>query len=256
VKRTLAVIAPPLAVLAVIVIVWESAVRVLGLAPYLLPAPTAIAQEAWAHRAELGTATLLTGAAAVVGLLASIAGGLLIAFVFAQSPLVARSLFPYAIFFQTVPIVAIAPLIIIWFGTGFGSVVLVAFIVAVFPIVTNATAGLTSVGRDLRDLFAVHDASRWQMLWKLRLPHAIPQVVTGAKVSGGLAVIGAIVGETFAGYAAGARGLGYLVVVTANQLKTAYLFAVVLASTLLGLVVFGMLSLLGDAVTRRWRDVA
>jgi NitT/TauT family transport system permease protein len=175
--------------------------------------------------------------------------------VFAQSRTVARSLYPYAIFLQTVPIVAIAPLVIIWSGPGFRSVVLIALLVAVFPVITSATTGLTSIDRDLRDLFRLHHATRWQTFWKLRLPHALPDLATGAQVSGGLAVIGAIVGEVFAGYGAEARGLGYLVTVTASQLKTAYLFAAVIASTLLGLVFFGILGWLRDVVTARWRDV-
>src|SRR5262249_10840713 len=161
------------------------------------------------------------------------AGGLAVAFVFAQSRTLARALYPYAIFLQTVPIVAIAPLVIIWSGPGFRSVVLIAFLVALFPVVTSATAGLTAVDRDLVDLFRIPRAARWQPFWTRRLPHALPDVVTGAQVAGGLAVIGAIVGEVFAGYGAEARGLGYLVTVTASQLKTAYLFAAVIACTLL-----------------------
>jgi len=131
----------------------------------------------------------------------------------------------------------------------------IAFLVCVFPIITSGTTGLTSVDRDLRDLFRIHGASRWQTFWKLRLPHALPDIVTGAQAAGGLAVIGAIVGEVFAGYGAEARGLGYLVTVTAAQLKTAYLFAAIIASTLLGLVFFGVLGWIRAVVTRRWRDV-
>ncbi|HLK10212.1 MAG TPA: ABC transporter permease subunit [Candidatus Binatia bacterium] len=249
-------IGPPLAVLGLAALLWHAAVVVFALPPYVLPPPAAVAAEAWRHAGELGAASALTGAAALAGLAASVVGGVLVAFVFAQSRLLARSLYPYAIFLQTVPIVAVAPLIILWFGTGFGSVVVVAFIVGVFPVIAGATAGFTSVERDLVDLFRVHGATRWQVFWKLRLPHAVPQLVTAAEVSGGLAVVGAIMGEVFAGYGAGARGLGYLVVVTAGQLKTAYLFAVVLAATGLGLVVFGALRLTGDAVCARWRDVA
>jgi NitT/TauT family transport system permease protein len=234
---------------------WHAAVVATDAPPYLVPAPIAVAREAWTHAAELTVATLRTAAAATVALAASVAGGLVIAFVLAQSATLARALYPYAIFLQTVPIVAVAPLVIIWSGPGFRSVVLIAFLVAVFPIVTSATTGLTSVDRDLRDLFRVHGASRWQTFWKLRLPHALPDVVTGAQVSGGLAVIGAIIGEVFAGYGAQARGLGYLVTVTASQLKTAYLFAAVIACTLLGLAVFGALGWLRHAVTARWRDV-
>jgi NitT/TauT family transport system permease protein len=245
----------PIAVAGLVVALWHLAVVATGIAPYLLPPPLAVANEAWAHAGELAAATLRTGTAAGVALAASVAGGLAVAFVFAQAPLVARSLYPYAIFLQTVPIIAIAPLVIIWSGPGFRSVVVIAFLVAVFPIITSGTTGLTSIDRDLRDLFRVYRASRWQTFWKLRLPHALPDVVTGAQVAGGLAVIGAIVGEVFAGYGADARGLGYLVTVTAAQLKTAYLFAAIIASTLLGLVFFATLGWIRAVVTRRWRDV-
>ncbi|MGH7895742.1 MAG: ABC transporter permease, partial [Candidatus Binatia bacterium] len=222
---------------------------------YLVPPPGDVAREAWLHAGDLAAATARTGMAAGGALTLSIVAGLAVAFVFAQSSLVARSLYPYAIFLQTVPIIAIAPLVIIWSGPGLRSVLLIAFLVCVFPIITSGATGLTSVDRDLRDLFRIHGASRWQTLWKLRLPHALPDIVTGAQVAGGLAVIGAIVGEVFAGYGAEARGLGYLVTVTAAQLKTAYLFAAIIACTLLGLVFFAALGWIRAVVTRRWRDV-
>jgi NitT/TauT family transport system permease protein len=248
-------IGPPLATAVVVVLVWHVAVVATGIAPYLLPAPGVVAREAWAHLGDLAAATLRTASAAILALAASIAAGLAIAFVFSQSRTIARSLYPYAIFLQTVPIVAIAPLVIIWSGPGFRSVVLIAFLVSLFPIVTSATEGLTSIEGDLHELFRISRATRWQTFWKLRLPHALPDLVTGAQVAGGLAVIGAIMGEVFAGYGAEARGLGYLVTATASQLKTAYLFAAVIACTLLGLVVFGALGWLRAVVTARWRDV-
>jgi NitT/TauT family transport system permease protein len=231
-------IGPPLATAVVVVLVWHAAVVATG-TPYLLPAPDVVARGAWAHGGDLAAATLRTATAAVVALAGSIVAGLAVAFVFSQSRTIARSLYPYAIFLQTVPIVAIAPLVIIWSGPGFRSVALIAFLVSVFPIITSATAGLTSIEGELHELFRICRATRWQTFWKLRLPHALPDLVTGAQVAGGLAVIGAIMGEVFAGYGAEARGLGYLVTATASQLKTAYLFAAVIACTLLGLVVFG-----------------
>jgi len=247
---------PPLASLALGLVVWHVAVAATGVAPYLLPPPGDVAHEAWIPAADLVAATARTGGAALAGLALSLVVGLAVAFVFAQSATIARSLYPYAIFLQTVPIVAIAPLVIIWSGPGFRSVVVIAFLVSVFPIVTSATTGLTAVDRDLHDLFRIHRATRWQTLTKLRFPHALPELVTGAQVAGGLAVIGAIMGEVFAGYGADARGLGYLVTVTASQLKTAYLFAAVIACTLLGLIFFGALGWIRSAVTARWRAVA
>lgn len=246
----------PLAVLAAVLVGWHVAVTALDLPAYLLPSPLAVAAEAGEHAGDLARATGVTGAAALAGFGASTVLGLLIGFAFARWRVVARSFYPYAVFLQTVPIVAIAPLIVIWSGPGFRSVVLVAVLVSVFPVITAATAGLGGVERDLVELFRVHDASAWQTLWKLRLPHAVPQLVAGAQAAGGLAVVGAIAGEIFAGYGTSAPGLGYLILVTSGQLRTAYLFAAVLSCTLLGLLVFGTLALVGRLVTARWRDVA
>jgi NitT/TauT family transport system permease protein len=160
-------------------------------------------------------------------------------------------LFPYAIFLQTVPIVAVAPLIVIWFGAGFPSVVLVSFVLSVFPILSNAVTGLVRVDPELLELFQIHNATRWQILTKLRLPHAVPMVVAGAKVSSGLTVIGAIVGEFFAGYGAQTPGLGYLILQSSGQLRTELLFACVAASTLLGLSVFLATGLVAKLVLAR-----
>jgi NitT/TauT family transport system permease protein len=246
----------PLVVFASILLGWHAAVVALAIPTYLLPGPATVTAEAWAHAGELLRASAVTGAAALLGFLLSLVSGVLVAFAFAQSRVIARSFWPYAVFLQTVPIVAIAPLVVIWSGPGFRSVVLVTWLVGVFPIITSGTAGLTAVEPELLELFRVHNASRWQTLWKLRLPHAVPHLVAGAQASGGLSVVGAIAGEVFAGYGSSARGLGYLIILTSGQLKTAYLFAAVLACTLLGLIAFGTLTLVGNAIGSRWRDAA
>jgi len=151
--------------------------------------------------------------------------------------------------------VAVAPLIVLWSGTGFRSVVIVSFIVSLFPVVTNGTAGLTAIDPDLIDLFQLHGASRWQTLVKLRLPSAVPSIVTGARTASGLAVIGTIVGEFFVGYDPSQWfGLGYLIQQASDQLKTDLLFGAVLLSTLLGLVVFLAVGGVGATILRRWDD--
>ena len=198
-KDVLRAAAPPLVVLFVFLAVWESLVRALDVAPYLLPAPSAIGKALVEHSAELAMGTVLTGLASVLGFASSLFLGALIAFGFSQSRLVQRSFYPYAIFLQTVPILAIAPLIVIWVGTGLLSVVIVAVIISLFPIITNGTTGLTRVDPGHLELFAIHNANRWQQLVALRLPGSIPYFLSGAKVASGLAVIGAIVGEFFAG---------------------------------------------------------
>lgn len=238
---------PPAALLALVVAGWEAGVRLGDVPAYLVPSPGQVCSAAWTHAAELGRATLLTGRGAVYGLSASLLVGTLAALVFSQSRLIQRAAWPYAIFLQTVPIIAIAPLLLKWFGTGMLGVSAVAFMISVFPIIAGGTAGLTSVDPNLLELFALHNASRWQTLSKLRLPNAIPQLVTGAKVSCGLSVIGSIVGETYAG-AGDEFGLGYLIQLTSGQVKTDYAFAALFFSAALGVAMFAAVSLTGAAI--------
>jgi NitT/TauT family transport system permease protein len=152
-----------------------------------------------------------------------------------------------------VPIIAVAPLIVIWLDYGFRSVVMVAFIISLFPIITNATAGLTAIDRNLFELFELSGASRWQLLWKLRFPSSVPHLIVGAKTSAGLAVVGAIVGEIFAGAAMEHDGLGNLINQANNKLNIDFMFAAVFTSTCLGIVIFATLSLAGAWVMARWQ---
>jgi NitT/TauT family transport system permease protein len=254
IARVSRTVLPPLLFLAVFLGSWEAAVRWFELPSYLVPSPIAVFTEAWTSRAELLPASLVTLAGALCGFGLSLFVGTLVAVVFAQAAWIRASLFPYAIFLQTVPIVAVAPLIVIWFGAGFPSVVLVSFVLSVFPVLSNAVTGLVRVDRELLELFELHNASRWQILSKLRLPHAVPMIVAGAKVASGLTVIGAIVGEFFAGYGAQTPGLGYLILQSSGQLKTELLFACVGASTLLGLSVFLSTGLVAHLVLARLEE--
>lgn len=245
---------PPMVAFLVVLSVWQLAVSVFQIKRYLLPGPLLVLAAAQKHSAELLSGFLITGGEAVAGFLCSLIAGTLIACLFSQTRLIRTSLFPYAIFLQTVPIVAIAPLIVIWFGSGFFSVVLVSFIISLFPVITNATAGLIQVDPDLLDLFRLNNATRWQTLYKLRLPSAVPSIITGARIASGAAVIGAIVGEFFAGYAARHKGLGVMIQQIKDNLDTSQMFALVIASTLLGLVIFSIVSLIGQAILKRWYD--
>ncbi len=155
-------------------------------------------------------------------------------------------------FLQTVPIVAIAPLLVLWFGPGLRAVSVSAFIVSVFPVIANTLTGIRSVDPALRDLFRLHGASRVATLGKLTLPASLPHIVTGLRIAAGLAVIGAIVGEFVAGCAEGAAGLGILVLMAYRQLQTDLLFAAVLAAAALGLALFGVVDALGARVLGRW----
>lgn len=254
-RRVLSFVAPPAAVFVLFLAAWHGATLIFELPQYLLPGPMLVANELLANGETLVRATMLTGGRALLGLLLSFIAGLLTACLFSQSRIIQRSLYPYAIFLQTVPVVAIAPLIVTWFGFGNTSVVLVAVIISFFPILASGTAGMTDIDENLRELFAINNASRLQTLLKLRLPNSIPYLVNGVRISSGLAVIGAIIGEFFAAYGRDNIGLGYLIYMTSGQLKTAYLFAAILASTLLGLAIFGAATIIGRVAVSSWKEI-
>ena len=247
-------ILPPLATLAVFLAAWQAAIVAFGLPSFLVPSPWAVACRTWTSRQDLLAASLTTLAGALCGFFAALVGGTLGALLFSQARWIRSSLFPYAIFLQTVPIVAVAPLIVIWFGAGFASIVLVAFVLSVFPILSNGVEGMTRVDPQLLELFSLHNANGRQILFKLRLPHSVPYLVAGAKVASGMTVIGAIVGEFFAGYGAAHPGLGYLILQSSGQLRTDLLFSCVGASTLLGLSVFAATGLVSRAILERLEE--
>lgn len=243
---------PPIAALALLLGVWEVLTRALDVRAFLLPPPSAIARVAILKHTVLLQGALTTGRAALTGFALSVVLGVLAAIVLASSRLVERAFYPYTLFLQTVPIVAIAPLLVLWFGPGFKAVAVAAFIVSVFPVIASTLTGLHSVDPALRDLFKLYGAGRAATLVKLTFPSALPHIVTGLRVASGLAVIGAIVGEMVAGFAEDAPGLGITVMVAYKQFQTDLLFAAVLTSTALGIVLFGAVNLAGARVLRRW----
>ncbi len=243
-------LAPPFVLFIFLLIAWHLGTKFFAIPHYIFPSPQAVYVATVNHFPEIIQASLLTAAAALSGFLLSFFIGLGAAFLFSEFSLLRRSCYPYAIFFQTVPIVAIVPLIITWFDVGFQSIVIIAFIISIFPIITNGTVGLSEVDTNLYSLFTLYSASRWQILCKLKIPHAIPYLVAGARISVGLSIIGAIVGEFYAGYGTSHYGLGYLILLAAHQIKTAYLFALILASTLLGLIFFGAANGVGNFLLR------
>ena len=163
-----------------------------------------------------------------------------------------QSLVPYAMFLQTVPVVAVAPLFVLWFGIGFGSVAASSFIVAVFPVINAAAAGLRAVEPDHRALFVLYKASRWQTFWRLEVPSAAPFLAAGLRSASGLAVIGAVVGEFVSGHAEGNAGLGTIVLAANRQMQTSLMFAAVLCCSVTGLAMFGAVSLGARAYLGRW----
>lgn len=252
--RSASTIGYPLLALVIVLVGWHCVVAVWRLPAVLLPGPWQVFLSAIEQAPKLFSAALMTFIAAAGGFIASLVVGTFVAMLFSQSPIFRKSLYPYAIFLQTVPIVAIAPIVVIWFGEGTMAVIVIAFVVSLFPIISNATAGMTSIASDLQDLFRLNGASRWQRLAKLQFPHALPQIVNGAKVSAGLSVLGAIVGEFFAGAGASRPGLGYLVFAANRQLRMDFLFAAVFVCTLLGVMMFAAISWFGDRYLLYWMD--
>jgi len=192
-------IAAPIAIGILFLALWEGGVRLSGVPVYILPAPSDVAQSLWVDGPSLMGSLFVTLRITLAALAAAAIGGGLIALVFSLSRIVEISFFPYAITLQVTPIVAIAPLIIIYVRRPFLALLVCAWIVAFFPIVSNTTVGLNSADRNLLALLRLYGASRWQVLWYLRMPTALPYFLAGLRISGGLALIGAVVGEFVAG---------------------------------------------------------
>lgn len=240
----------PLLLLVLLLGAWQLLVTGCRISPVILPGPLSIVHAAVRGRAELLHAALLTSLAAGTGLLASTLLGSLIAIVFAQSVLIRRACYPYAVLLQTVPIIAVAPIVIVSLGRGFVSISLISCMISLFPVITNTTTGLLQIDPNLLDLFRLHRAGWWQVLLKLRLPSALPYLLTGIRIASGSAIVGAIVGEFFVG--SGQPGLGALIQRKTASLALPELYATVVASTLLGTLVFAAVSLAGERVLQRW----
>jgi NitT/TauT family transport system permease protein len=256
-KSRLITLANAVAVFAALLAIWQLILWIFHVPPYMLPSPWAVARAVVARLPSLVTALTITAAEAGGGLIASVAFGVIIALMFAQSRWVRRMLYPYTILLQTVPIVAIAPLILMWVGAGMPAVTLIAFIISLAPIIANTTQGLISVDENMIHLFLMHNASPGQVLFKLRLPHAVPALFVGIRIASGISVIGAITGELYAGSSrVGQGGLGYSILYASSQLQTDYLFALVLAATVLGFGFFFLVMFLEWYFLHRWHESA
>jgi NitT/TauT family transport system permease protein len=256
-KKLLATAGWPLAVFVALLALWQGACSLFRIPGYILPAPPAVWAAVLERHASLLGAFRITALEAGGGFLLSAVGGVAVALFFAQSATVRRSFYPYTILLQTVPIVAVAPLILMWFGSGLRSVMLVAFIICLFPIIANTTQGLITVDKNLLNLFKMANASRAQILFKLRFPHAVPHLFVGLRISAGISVIGAITGELFASSSAvGEGGLGYSITYANSQLQTDYLFALVLTASALGFAFFFTVLFFEWLCLHRWHEAA
>lgn len=245
--KRLARAVPAFIPLVVVTAAAEFAVREGLVRAYLVPAPSSVLQAMLDSRQELMGALLTTSVSALLGFLLSAVAGTAIAVFLASSRAVQRAFYPYAVFFQTVPVIAIAPLLVIWFGYGMRTVVASAFIVSIFPVIANTLSGILATDPALRDLFRLYGASTFVTLFKLRFPAALPQILTGLRVASGLAVIGAIVGEFIGG-----QGLGSVVDIARTQQRVDKVFAAVLLASVLGLTLFGLINLISYLTLRRW----
>ena len=243
---------PPVVVFVAAAALLEAYVRARDVKIYLLPRPTAVLHTLWAERADLAAALATTASAALVGFAASTLFGAAAAIVLSASTIVRRALYPYTIFFQTVPVVAIAPLLVLWFDAGLVSVAASAFIVSVFPVIANTLAGLLSTDPALVDLFRLYGARPGATLWKLRFPSALPSVFTGLRVAAGLAVIGTVVSEFLVGLLGEDEGLGVKIVGAVKNGRTDRVFAGVLLASLLGLAMFTAVNVASRLALRRW----
>ena len=243
----------PVAVLAIVIYGWDLVVRLNHLPPYILPSPGLVVETLWKDRVVLFDSFLVTLRVTLEALLAAVIGGVALAFVFASSRIVELSLFPIAVILQVTPIVAIAPLMLIYLEPD-TAVLVCAWVVAFFPILANTTLGLNSVDPNLRDLFALSRAGPLQTLTLLRAPSALPYFLGGLRIAGGLALIGAIVAEIAAGSAGQGSGLAFRIVESGYRLNIPRMFAALLLISLAGILIYFILSLVSWLALRRWHE--
>jgi NitT/TauT family transport system permease protein len=230
------------------VLLWEAAVRLTGVPSYLVPGPVAIIGAFLADPSTLLLSLVSTLAVTFAALIAAAVIGVLLALAIAASRLLAAAIQPWAVVLQVTPIVAIAPLIIVWVGNPFAALVVCATIVAFFPVFANTATGLASAPAELVDLFRLYGASRTKTLWLLRLPAALPFFLAGLRISGGLALVGAVVAEFVAGSGGFASGLAYRILEAGYRLQIPRMFAALVLLSLTGIALNLALGLLARAV--------
>jgi NitT/TauT family transport system permease protein len=245
----------PVLMLALVVLVWDLIVRLFAIPPYVLPGPGLVLATLIADASLLWDSLLVTLTITFEGLALAAFGGVALAIAFNQWRLVEYSFYPYAVILQVTPIVAVAPLLLIYLPQPL-AVLTCAWIVAFFPVLANTTLGLNSVDHNLIALFDLYKASRWRVLWNLKLPAALPQMLAGLRIAGGLSLIGAVVAEIAAGSAGAGSGLAYRIAESGYRLNIPRMFAALLLLSLAGVVIFFALSALSYVALRRWHESA
>lgn len=250
-------VAVPVAVGLVFIALWEWACNAFEVPKFVLPAPSLIVAALADNFTSLMGSLWITFRVTVSAFVVAVASGVAMAIVFTQSRVLELALFPYAVVLQVTPVVSIAPLVLIW--VGFDNVefalLILAWLVAFFPILSNTTLGLSSADHNLRDLLQLYGASRWQLFRYLQMPGALPYLLGGMKISGGLALIGAVVAEFVAG-SGGSTGLAWRIIESGNQLRIPNMFAALILLSGLGIVIFFCMTTLQHALLHRWHESA
>lgn len=245
----------PVAVLALLILLWHAVVSFNSIPPFVLPGPLLVLSTLIADWKILGGSLLVTLVTTFEGFALAAIGGIGLAVLFNQSRLLEYSLYPYAVILQVTPVVAIAPLLLIYLPQP-AAVLACAWIVAFFPVLANTTLGLRSVDHNLSALYELYGATRWQVLWNLKLPSAMPQMLAGLRIAGGLSLIGAVVAEIAAGSAGAGSGLAYRIAESGYRLNIPRMFAALLLLSVAGIVIFLALSWITHLALRRWHESA
>lgn len=245
----------PILMLALVLLAWDLVVRLFAIPPYVLPGPGLVFSTLLTDSGLLWQSLLVTLTITFEGFALAAIGGIALAVAFNQWRLVEYSFYPYAVILQVTPVVAVAPLLLIYLPQPL-AVLACAWIVAFFPVLANTTLGLNSVDHNLIALFDLYKASRWQVLWNLKLPAALPQMLAGLRIAGGLSLIGAVVAEIAAGSAGAGSGLAYRIVESGYRLNIPRMFAALLLLSLAGVAIYFVLAALSHLALRRWHDSA
>ena len=252
IKRYLSFLAP-IFTFILLLCSWELVVSFQNIPKYILPAPTDIFSSILLNYEDLLLSTFITFRITILAFLVASFLAIFIAILFSQSKIIELSLYPIAVIFQVTPVVAIAPLILIWVGLDNAeyAILILAIIVAFFPVLANTNLGIRSVEKNLSELFSLYEATRFKRLFKLQLPYALPFILTGMKTSIGLALIGAVVAEFVAGSGT-STGLAWRIIEAGNRLDVPKLFAALILLVVLGIILFLLMSLIEKLLLRRW----
>jgi len=248
-------LAYPVATGAVLLVVWYAIIALFRIPAFVLPAPHQILDAGWQERATLASAAFITARGALLGFIAAVGVGFLLSLALGFSGRIKQSFYPYVLMLQMMPVTILAPIFVLWLGQGLPSIVAITFMIGFFPVVANTTMGLISADRNLQELFVMCGATRAQEIRYLRIPAAMPYFLTGMKIAGTLAPIGAIVGDFLAGSAKdGVGGIGYMTISYFSQLNTPALFATGLVACVLGFAFVGGVNWLHWYLLRDWHD--